>query len=134
MGCIVSNRYLDALGRPPRPGKERKSKPHPSHVRARKQEKETAVRLGARLTAASGAKDVKGDVRKRRVARVECKTTKNKSFPVTLELMHKIEEQALASEEAPVLLIEFNDGFGKRIGELAVIPSYLLEEFCERSK
>lgn len=130
----MSNRYLDALGRPPRPGKERKPKPHPSHVRSRKQERETAVRLGARLTAASGAKDVKGDVRKRRVARIECKTTKNKSFPVTLELLRKIEDQALASDEAPVLLVEFNDGFGRRLGELAVIPSYLLEDFCETKK
>ena len=128
----MPNPYSDALGRPPRAGKPRKQKLHPSQKRAPKHEKETALRLKGVLTLASGAKEEKGDVRMRRVARIECKTTKNKSFPVTLELMRKIEDAATSGGEAAVLLVEFNDGHGKRLGEIAVIPSYLVDEFCER--
>lgn len=128
----MANPYADSLGRPIRPGKERKARPSPSHVRARKQEKQAAALLGGRATPASGAGEIKGDIQIRRIARIECKTTKNKSFPLTRELMHKIEEAAMSNGEAPVLLIEFNDGVGNKIGDLAVIPTYLLEEFCER--
>ncbi len=127
----MPNPYAEALGIPPRDGKPRKAQLSPSHKRAKKQEKETAAALRAHLTPASGAKDVKGDVRLQRVARIECKTTKNKSFPVTLEMVRKLEEQALGAGEVPVWLIEFNEN-GKKVGELAVIPSYLLHEFCER--
>jgi hypothetical protein len=129
----MANLYADALGKPVREGKVRKARPSPSHLRAVKQEKETAKRLRGMLTPASGAKDMKGDVRVPRVARIECKTTKNKSFSVTLDLVRKIED-AGAEGEATVLLIEFNDGAGKKLGELAVIPAYLLDEFCERMK
>jgi hypothetical protein len=50
-----------------------------------------------------------------------------------MELVRKIEDAAIPSGEAPVLVIEFNDGAGKRLGEVAVIPFYLLQEFCETS-
>ena len=130
----MSNAYLDALGRQPRGNKPAKRRVHPSQKRAQKQEKETALRLGGRQTPASGARDVKGDVRVKRIARIECKTTKNKSFSVTLDMANKIEEAALSAGETPVLLVEFNDGAGRKIAELAVIPSYLLDEFVERKK
>lgn len=128
----MPNPYFDVLNRPTKDGKPRKKKPTPSHLRAKKQEAEVGRRVGGFLVPASGAKDMKGDVRKRRVVRVECKTTKNKSFSVTLDMAQKIEEAALSGGEAPVLLIEFNDGTGKKIAELAVIPGYFLDEFCER--
>lgn len=105
-----------------------------SHARAPKQEKELAKRLGGRTTAASGAKDEKGDVRVRGVARVECKTTKNKSFSVTLDMFRKIEDAALSAAEVPVLMVEFNDGNGRKLGELAVIPAYYLEDFVETKR
>lgn len=106
-----------------------------SHRRSVKQEKETAERFKGFRTPASGSREVKGDVRVKGVARIEAKTTKNKSFSVTLEMAQKIEEAALSGGgEIPILLVEFNNGFGKKLGEVAVIPSYLLDEFIERQK
>lgn len=104
-----------------------KEKGNPSYRRSRKQEKEIAERLGGRRTAASGSKDEKGDVRLRRIVRVEAKTTKNKSFSVTLEMVEQIENAALASDEMPVIIIEFNDGRGRKVKEIAVVPSYVLD-------
>lgn len=130
----MPNPYADALGHPPRSGKPRKARPSPSHQRAKKQEREIARRINGTLTPASGAGEVKGDVRLLRVARIEAKTTARKSFPITLDLVRKIEDAALPSGEVPVLVIGFNDDNGKNLGEVCVIPMYLLEEFCERGK
>lgn len=100
---------------------------NPSYRRSRRQEKEIATKLGGRRTAASGSKDEKGDVRLKGVLRIEAKTTKNKSFSVTLDMISQIEEAALASDEMPVIAIEFNDGRGKKIKEVAVVPMYVLD-------
>jgi len=97
-----------------------------SHRRAPKQEKYLAKRLGGRTTIASGSKGEKGDVRVQGVVRIEAKTTKNKSFSVTRDMVRKIEEAALASDELPVIVIEFNDGNGKPEMELAIMPMYAL--------
>lgn len=102
-----------------------------SHKRAKKQEKTLALRVGGRLTPASGAKAEKGDVRVRRVMRIEAKTTKNKSFSVTLDMIRKIEEAALSSDEMPVLVIEFIDEQGRPKAEVAVVPTYVLESIGE---
>lgn len=99
----------------------------PSHDRSKVQEKELAKRIGGKTTIASGAKYEKGDVRKKRVVRIEAKTTKNKSFSVTLDMVRKIEEAALASDEMPILVIEFITEGGKPIAELAVVPTYVLD-------
>lgn len=123
--------YNEALGIPRRDGKPRKAKPSPSHMRAIKQEKEAANRLGGRITPRSGAGDVKGDVRVKGVVRIECKTTKHKSFTVTLDMVRKIEAAAMSGGEVPILLIAFNDETGKPLGEVAVVPAYLLDELCE---
>lgn len=104
-----------------------KAKGDPSYRRARKQEKELATRLGGRVTVASGSKMEKGDVRVKNIVRLEAKTTRHRSFSVTLEMIEKIEDAALAAGEMPVLLIEFNDGRGKRIKEVAVVPSYVID-------
>lgn len=103
-----------------------------SHRRAPKQEHSLMQRVKGQLTAASGAKDVKGDVRVRRVVRIEAKTTRNKSFSVTLEMVRKIEEAAAAGAELPILVIEFHDGFGRPIAEVAVVPTYVLDDIAER--
>lgn len=131
----MPNPLFAALGREPRTQKgPKKKEASASHKRARLQEKEVSVRLGGRPTPGSGAFDVKGDVRVKSVARVECKTTKHKSFSVTLDMARKIEEAALAGGEMPVLLIEFNDGEGRKLSELAVIPSYFLDDLCTRAE
>ena len=126
--------YNEALGIPRRDGKPRKAKPTPSHIRAVKQEKETAKRLGGFNTPRSGAGDIKGDVRVKHLLRIECKTTKHKSFTVTLDMFNKIESAAMSGGEMPVLIIEFNDGAGKSLGEVAVVPTYLLDDLCARDK
>lgn len=123
----MANPYLDRI--------DRTKNLTTSHKRAVKQEKETAERFRGFRTPASGAREVKGDVRVHRVARIECKTTKHASFSVTLDMARKIEEAGLVGGgEVPILLVEFNDSKGKKLGELAVIPSYLLDEFIERKK
>lgn len=104
----------------------------PSHMRSKKQEKELSLRLKARLTPASGAKAMKGDIRKKGIVRIEAKTTKNKSFSVTLDMIRKIEEAALPYDEMPVIIVEFNDGNGHKLAEVAVVPMYALDILSER--
>lgn len=111
-----------------------KKRGNKSYRRSRKQEAETAKVLGGRVTAASGSKSEKGDVRVRGVVRVENKTTQNKSFSVTLSMVEAIEEAALSSNEIPIIVIEFNDGRGRKIKDVAVLPTYALYELIERAK
>lgn len=106
---------------------ERTANLSPSHRRAPKQENEIAKLIKGRKTAASGAKDVKGDVRLRKVVRIECKTTKNKSFSVTLDMIETLEEAAVLTGEMPIFIIEFNDGKGRKLKDIAVCPSYVLD-------
>lgn len=105
----------------------------PSHHRARKQEKELAVKIGGRVTAGSGNLDVKGDIRVKSIARIECKTTKHKSFPVTLEMVRKIQTAALGAGEVPAMVVEFIDAKGKPINSVAVVPIWALETLIANS-
>lgn len=98
-----------------------------SHRRAPRQEASLAKRVQGAVTPASGARDVKGDVRVRRVVRIEAKTTKNQSFSVTREMVRKIEEAAASGAEMPAIIVEFNDGFGKPVCEVAIVPTYVLD-------
>jgi Holliday junction resolvase len=99
-----------------------------SHRRAPKQERQLAERIGGRITVASGAKQFeKGDVRKTRVVRIEAKTTKNKSFSVTTEIIQKIEDAALAAGEMPVIVIELNNMDPRKRVSVAVVPLYVLD-------
>lgn len=99
-----------------------------SYRRSKKQEKEIAARLGGRRTAASGSKDEKGDIRVRGIVRIEAKTTKHKSFSVTLDMVRQIEDAALTAGELPCIIVEFNDNAGKKLKEVAVVPSYILQD------
>ena len=101
-------------------------------MRSKKQEKEMSLRLRAQLTPRSGAGALKGDLRKKGICRIEAKTTKNKSFSVTLDMIRKIEEAALPYGEMPVIVIEFNDGNGHKIADIAVIPTYALDILGEQ--
>jgi hypothetical protein len=98
-----------------------------SHKRSKKQEKEIAKRVGGEVTLASGAFSVKGDVRKKRVARIEAKTTKNKSFSVTMKMIDKIEEAALACNELPIIVVELGNGDKRTMRQVAVVPVYVLD-------
>ena len=111
-----------------------------SHFRARKQEKEIAAHMAKRIwgttsrpnpkrlmVPGSGAGATKGDVRAPNLVRIECKTTKNKSFSVTLEMIEKIETAAINSGEVPIIVVEFNDGRGRKIKDVAVMPTYMMD-------
>lgn len=78
--------------------------------KGRAHERASAKRFGGDLVRGSGAGSVKGDVRKYRVFRLENKTTKNKSFPVTADLIRKIEASVpLGSSEVPFLEVRVDD-------------------------
>lgn len=105
-----------------------------SHRRAKKQERDIAKSTGGRLVPASGARDTKGDVRLKGVARIEAKTTKNKSFSVTIDMIDKLETAIMNAGEVPVFIIEFNDGFGRKLKEVAVMPTYAMQQLLENQK
>jgi len=100
----------------------------PSHVRSKKQEAMLAKRGGGRLVPGSGSSYQKGDVKAYNgVYRIEAKTTKNKSFSVTREMVRKIEDAALPNGEMPAIVIEFIDERGNPEMEVAVVPTWLLD-------
>ncbi len=109
------------------PKRHKDKLPSNSHRRAPNQEKELASRLGGRTVRGSGSGAEKGDVRIHKVLRIEAKTTKNKSFSVTREMLVKIEDAAVSSCELPALVIEFVDDQGKPLKEVAVVPTYVLD-------
>lgn len=104
----------------------------PSHRRAPKMEKQLARRTGGKLVPGSGSGYQKGDVRVKGVARIEAKTTKNKSFSVTRKMIGKIEEAALPNGELPVMVVEFIDEVGNPEMEVVVTPSYVIDELIGR--
>ena len=128
----MGNVLFEGLNRPQQGKTKPKAKPSPSHIRAKKQEREIAKRMRGRLTPNSGAREVKGDVRIHGVCRIECKTTKHKSFSVTLDMIRKIEEAAISGGEMPAIVVEFNNGAGKKVAEVAIIPTYALDQLCTR--
>lgn len=105
-----------------------------SHRRSVKQEASLAKTLGGRRTAASGSRDEKGDVRIKGVSRIEAKTTKNASFSVTREMVDKIEMAAASSSEVPAIVVEFNDGLGRSLKSVAILPMWALETLLANQK
>jgi len=94
-----------------------------SHQRSKRQEQESAQRFGGRVSKASGAAYQKGDVRAYKFVRIENKTTKHRSFRVTIDMIDKLEEDAFGADEIPVLEIELE--LGKK--RVFVIPDYAIE-------
>jgi hypothetical protein len=105
-----------------------------SYRRAPKQEKQLALRIKGQRISGSGSGPVKGDVRRRRVVRIEAKTTWAASFRVTLEMVNRLEDAALAADELPIMVIEFNNKRGRPLKEIIVAPSYVLDEICDARK
>lgn len=97
-------------------------------TRSIKQESTRAKKLGGYVTKGSGNGREKGDVRKRGVVRVECKTTTKNSFSVTLEMLNKIHMAAITCNELPVLEVEFIDSQGKVLRSVCIVPSYFIDE------
>ncbi len=103
----------------------------PSHRRAPMMEKQLAKRTNGKMVPGSGCSYQKGDVRVKKVARIEAKTTKNKSFSVTRGMVQKIEDAALPSGEMPAIVVEFLDEQGNPEHELLVLPSYAIDELLK---
>lgn len=106
--------------------KKYKGKQSASHARSPQQEAALAKRTGGRVTPGSGCGNQKGDVRVKRVLRLEAKTTKHKSFSVTRELVERLESTAMAHGELPAIVVEFNND-GKPACEVAVVPTWVLD-------
>lgn len=107
--------------------KAKKGKQSKSHEYAVYQEKNLANKLGGNETKRSGAGDIKGDVRIRGKYRVECKCTKHKSYGISLDLIEKIQEEALSTGEIPLFQIDFIDDRGKKIQGIYIIPEGFID-------
>ena len=77
--------------------------------RWQKQEKEVAEKIKGRRTKGSGAGWTKGDVRSDKFI-VEAKSTKHKSFRITIDLIEKLEADAFGSDKIPIFAIELENG------------------------
>jgi hypothetical protein len=99
----------------------------PAYIRAPKQEREIAKRVGGRVTPGSGAGDEKADVRVRGLHRIECKATSRQSFSVTREMLDKLSTAAHSAGEMPVLVVEFLPTEDHAGGTVAICPEYVLD-------
>ena len=103
-----------------------------SHRYAREQEKAAADLIGGRVTPGSGNGYQKGDARRRKLVRVECKCTSHISFRVTREMMDKLQEGVFGSGEVPVLQVDMLDVDGDRHDRFYVISEWAMEDLLER--
>lgn len=87
----------------------------PAHARAKVQEKKLAQRIGGNTTKGSGNQHEKGDVRLRKVTRIEAKCTIHKSFSVTTELLDKLDAAVFGAGEIPFIEIELELGLRKAV-------------------
>ena len=112
-------KYIDSWG----------ARRSPAHLRSPLQEKQLARRGMGYTTPGSGSGHQKGDVKKYNgVLRIEAKCTGNKSFSITQDMLDKIENAALPNNELPAIVVEFIDALGKPIREVAVVPTYVLND------
>lgn len=111
--------------------KERQSK---GYWAAPRQEKKLAKRLGGQTITGSGSKLRKGDVEVRGIVRIEAKTTSADSFRVSKEMLQKIRNASLPSDQVPAIIIEFLNAKGLPEGEVAVIPVDMLETLIHGAK
>ena len=98
--------------------------------RSQRQEKRAAKRIGGRVTAASGAVGVKGDVRLLGDTRMECKFTRAQSFNLKLAELEKLEREA--SGEDPVFEIEFQGVYPHK--RYVVLPGWLYDRIRETNE
>jgi len=89
--------------------------------------------MRGQLVPGSGSSVQKGDVKGcfGGLVRIEAKTTGNKSFSITRDMVRKIEDAALPNNELPAIVVEFIDEYGKPVMEVAVVPTYVLMELGE---
>lgn len=98
-----------------------------SHDRSKVQEREIAKSLGGQVVKRSGAGLVKGDVRIKHVARLEAKTTANKSFSVNVEHIKALDNAVVGTTEVPIMSIEILGGAYK----FCLFPESYLPDIIE---
>lgn len=90
--------------------------------KVRKQERSAAAAVNGRVQPGSGCGSFnKADVRAKGRYRIECKSTKNKSFPLSLELLEKVRSESRGLE-VPVLDVEFVDARLRSVDRWVAIP------------
>src|SRR5207253_2346748 len=116
-----------------------------AYRRSPKQEKDLSKRLTATVMSGSGAgrakghamargKPHKGDLQIKGIARIEAKTTQAKSFSITREMIDKITDAAVYSDELPAIVVEFLNSLGKPEAEVAVIPMWALKALLDNAR
>jgi hypothetical protein len=90
-----------------------------------KQERRVADLVGGKNTPASGAKEIKGDIRLKGLLRVECKATEKPEYILTHKVIDKIKEQALTCAELPCVQVDF---LGETIRKVYILEMFTLPE------
>jgi hypothetical protein len=127
MGHTMSNNpYLDRC--------DHANKQSNAYWRAPKQEKKIASTLKGTNISGSGSGRKKGDVCVKGISRIECKTTQNKSFSITRDMVDKITNAGICSGELPAITVEFIDSKGAPTSGVAVIPMWALEMLILKAK
>lgn len=114
-----------------RPPKSMRGK-SPAHRHAPKQEAEAARIIGGRVTPGSGSGYQKGDARRRRLVRVECKCTTKGSFRVTRGMVDGIEAATFGTGEVPVIQVDMLKAGGRLDRRMYVVPDWAMEDLLER--
>lgn len=95
--------------------------------RSKKQEKRLAKEFKGRVTPASGARHIKGDVLGEQFF-IEAKTTSKKQYTLKKETLDKLEREAVTSRKIPALIIQFE--MDRR--EFAIISKEDLQALAEK--
>ncbi len=103
-----------------------------AHRYSGRQEKAAADLIGGRTTPGSGNGYQKGDARRRRLVRIECKCTSHASFRVTREIMDKLQEGVFGSGEVPILQVDMLDFDGEKNDRFYVLSEWAMEDLLER--
>ena len=90
-----------------------------------KQERRVADLVGGKNTPASGAKEIKGDIRLKGLLRIECKATEKPEYVLTHKVIDKIKEQALTCAELPCVQVDF---LGEIIRKVYILEMFTLPE------
>ncbi len=96
-----------------------------------KQECRVAKLVGGKNTPASGAKEIKGDVRLKGLLRIECKATEKSIYLLSYRVIDKIKEQALSCAELPCVQVDFIGDISKKvyIMEMFTLPEDLINRY-----
>lgn len=104
-----------------------RSKRRTTRGRSERQEKRTARQYGGKQTKNSGAMDDKGDVKVEGKLRIEDKTTKKRSYRLTLSDLRKV-ARAAKGDEMPVMKICFEDDLRQ---QFVVLPEPYFRRLLE---